>query len=144
MNCKSKLHVEINTSTFRSCSCSTFRQTLFTSHHVQSGDTINVRPKPITFNNGQEISKTRMHSSRIRTTRSLQYGGPPNRDPLDRDPLHEQRPPGQRPPGQRPLDRDPDRDPTGQRPPRWRLPWMENPFGQRLRPPLDRQTPMKT
>ena len=68
------------------------------------GDTINVGPKPITFKNGQEISKTRMHSSRMLTTRSLQYGGLPDRDPLDRDPLPEQRPPGQRPPC---LDRDP-------------------------------------
>ena len=94
-----------------------------------------------------------MHSSRMRTTRLLQYGGLPDRDPLDRDPLPGQRPPAwtETPcldrdplPGQRPLDRDPDRDPTGQRPPRWRLSWMENPFGQTLRPPLDRQTPMKT
>ena len=72
---------------------------------------------------------TRMHSSRMRTARTLPYSrGLPGRDPLrqrppgqrtppqrtpppDREPLR-QRPPGQRPPGQRtptetPLDRDP-------------------------------------
>ena len=68
------------------------------------------------------FDKTRMHSSRIRTTRSLPYGGPPDRTPwketpqtetpswtgtpLDRDPLNRdpggQRPSGQGAPGQRP------------------------------------------
>ena len=68
-----------------------------------------------------------MHSSRMRTARSLLYGEgvsltmtPSDRDPLDRDP-----------PGQRLLpDRDPpDRDPPGQRPP-----WTET--------PLDRDPPI--
>ena len=55
-----------------------------------------------------------MHSSRMRTTHTLLYGGLPDRDL-----------PGQRPPWtETPLDRDPwaeiplDRDPPGQRPPR--------------------------
>ena len=62
-----------------------------------------------------------MYSSRMRTARSLPYGGGlPNRDPLDRDP------PGQRPP----LDRDP--LPPGQRPPGTQTtPRTEN-TGQRL------------
>ena len=91
------------------------------------------------------IKNTRMHSSRMRTARSLPYGGSlskgflPNRDPpwtetpqtetpwtetlLNRDPLDRDRP-GQRPPGRRPpLDIDPldrdllDRDPPGKVPP---------------------------
>ena len=60
--------------------------------------------------------KTRMHSSRMRTARSLPYwGGLPRalqRPPLDRDPA------GQTPPGHVTLDRPlPDRDPAGQTPP---------------------------
>ena len=50
---------------------------------------------------------TRMHSSRMRTARSLPYGGGlPNRPPGTD-------PPGQRPPGQGP---PPDRDPPGETP----------------------------
>ena len=61
-----------------------------------------------------------MHSSRMRTARTLLYEGLPDRDPpLDRDP-----PSGQRPPGQRPT---PYRDPSLDRD-----------------PPVDRQTPVKT
>ena len=105
-----------------------------------------------------------MHSSRMRTTRALPYGGlcpgvnltetPLQRPPtpqtetplteihLDKDP--QKRPLGQRPPllGQRlPWDRDspgtetpPDRDPPGQRPP------DRDPHGQRSldRDPSDR------
>ena len=94
-----------------------------------------------------------MHSSRMRTARSLPYGGfclvvsvwglSLTETTLDRD--HPgQRPPGQRPPGQRPplteiplLDRDLlDRDPSRQRPPGQRPLdrdplWTETPCGQR-------------
>ena len=60
-----------------------------------------------------------MHSSRMRTDRSLLYGGG----------LPDRGPPGQRPPWtETPLDREPSR----QRPP-----WTEN-------SPVDRQTPAKT
>ena len=68
-----------------------------------------------TFND-IENGKTRMHSSRMRTARSLPYGGL-----LDKDP----------PPEQRPLDRDPSPSGPGQRPPGQRLP----------RPTLDRDPP---
>ena len=124
-----------------------------------------------------------MHSSRMRTARSLPYGevsmtenprtethldrDPPGQRPplLDRDPPPpgQRSPPGQRLPRQRPLwtntplmDRDPrmetpmtetetpcdrdlppgqrllDKDPSGQRPPPQRPPWMDrDPPGQR-------------
>ena len=65
-----------------------------------------------------------MRSSRMRTARSLPYGGLcpgglPDRDPwtetpMDRDPQLNRGPPIQRPPGQRP--------PTGKRPPGQRPP----------------------
>ena len=90
---------------------------------------------------------TRMHSSRMRTTHSLPYGGLPDRDPLPgQRPLDRDPPPGQR---THPLDRDPspgqrsttwteihhlDRDP----PPGQRSPWAETP---RQRPPWT-ETPL--
>ena len=70
---------------------------------------------------------TRMHSSRMRTTRTLPYGGGfPDRPPSP----GQSPPPGQslpfnrEPPGQRPLEqrRPPDRAPPGQSPP-----WTETP-----------------
>ena len=68
---------------------------------------------------------TRMHSSRMRTARSLPYrGGLHDRDPLDRDPSPRERPPGQKPPRQRP----PGQRYPRQRPPGLRLPGMETPW----------------
>ena len=85
----------------------------------------------------------------MHTARSLLYGGLPGRDPWTETPS-----PGHRPP---PLDRDPlplDRDRI-YRDPLDRAPWTETPWteipldrdspslpGQR--PPVDRQTPVKT
>ena len=67
-------------------------------------------------------NKTRMHSSRMRTTRSLPYWGVSlTQTPLDRDP-----------PGQRP---SPEQRPLWQRPPLDRTPpWTES--------PLDRDQPL--
>ena len=85
------------------------------------------------------IAITRMHSSRMHTSRSLPYVGSHWQRPL-----WTENPPGQRhtplnratPPGQRP----PDRDPTQQRP-LWTetSPWTETPLD---RAPLDRDTPL--
>ena len=92
------------------------------------------------------LSLTRMHSSRMRTTRSLPYrgGSPPDRDPLstipgrmspDRDPPWTESPWTDTPhQTETPLDRDPpDRDPAGQ-----------TGSDIRKRPPVDRQTLLKT
>ena len=71
---------------------------------------------------------TRMHSSRMPTTRFSPYGGGLlDRYRLDRDPYLDRDPPDRDPAGQRPhLDRDPpDRDPT----------WTETPPRQRPPPP---------
>ena len=92
------------------------------------------------------ISQTRMHSSRMRTTHSLPYGGVPWTETptlLDRDPT----PPGQRPPlpGQRPppLDRDPWRETTPGQRPRTETPRVGSDIIQRDPHPPDRQTLVK-
>ena len=106
--------------------------------------------------------KTRMHSSRMRTARSLPYGGlsgrPPRQrppwteTPLERDPQTET-PMDRDPPGKRPPDRDPsqtetppwtetpEKRPPGKRPPRQRPLLDRDPSGQRTpwtETPLDR------
>ena len=99
----------------------------------------------------KNIYQTRMHSSRMRTTRSLPYRRrfPWQRPPRTETPSPDKAPPRQRPlvshrlPGQRPQTKPPspqDRDPLPQdRDP----PWTETPQRPRPPPPVDRQTPVK-
>ena len=92
------------------------------------------------------LSLTRMHSSRMRTTRSLPYrgGSPPDRDPLSTIPGRmspDRDPPGQRAPGQI--------LPTKQRPHWTETPRTETPLARQevtseRDPPVDRQTLLKT
>ena len=110
----------------------------------------------------EPLNSTRMHSSRMRTPRMLSYSGVSLRGVSLTGTLLYRDPPGQRhPPDREPSDRDPpqretllDRDfprteTPRQRPPETetpgqRPPPIEAPLGQRLRPPVDRQTPVKT
>ena len=66
---------------------------------------------------------TRMHSSRMRTSRTLPYRrGLPDRDPPGQRPPLDRDPPGQRAPLETPWTENPHRDP-----PRQRTPWTETP-----------------
>ena len=94
------------------------------------------------------IKNTRMHSSRMRTARSLPYGG----GLCSRGFSLTEIPPGQRPPRQRPLGQRPpwtetplDRDRPGQRPPGQRPPLDIDPLDRDLldRDPPDRDPPGK-
>ena len=88
------------------------------------------------------LSLTRMHSSRMRTTRSLPYrgGSPPDRDPLSTIPGGDV--PGQRPPWTE--------SPWTNTPHQTETPRTETPLArqevtsERDPPPVDRQTLLKT
>ena len=82
----------------------------------------------ILLNASWQIYKTSMHSSMMRTARSLPYGGLPDKE-LSRQKI----PPGQRPPGQRP--------------PWTETIWIETPWSgskwHHTETPVNRQTPVK-